>query len=315
MAAAATVKGAVNAAGGIGLVLDPGQRFRVDLINELDLDTIIHWHWQLPPNAQDGVPGIPMPALTPGETQAYDYVTRSGTHWMHSHIVVQEIELLAAPLIVRSAADVAAHVAADVAADVAAGRQEMVMFLHDFSFRPASTPDGQGMAGMDMGGTGGGMAMDLNDFTFDAYLANDRTLDDPEVFAVDKGGRILVRVINAAAATVFWIDTGTLPGRLVAVDGEPVQPMAGSRFGVAMDQRLDIEVAVPTGGGAFLILALREGAREQTGVILARRALRSSGSRTLRIRTIRCSAQTSCKRVRCAPSPRCRTGPLHRSRC
>lgn len=279
---AATVKGAVNAAGGIGLVLDPGQRFRVDLTNELDVNTIVHWHGQIPPNAQDGVPEIPMPALKPGEMRSYDYGTRPGTHWMHSHIAVQEMELLAA-LIVRSAEDVAAD------------RQEVVMFLHDFSFRPAAEvlaeitggASMQGMAGMDMGApaaeaapamdmggmdmgaAGGAMEMDLNDFDFDAYLANDRILDDPEVFAVDKGGRVLVRVINAAAATVFWIDTGALPGRLVAVDGEPVQPLAGSRFGVAMGQRLDIEVDVPGTGGAFPILALREGAREQTGVILA----------------------------------------------
>ena len=314
---AATVKGAVNAAGGIGLVLDPGQRFRVDLTNELDAKTIIHWHGQIPPNAQDGVPDIPMPALAPGETRAYDFAARAGTHWMHSHIAVQEMELLAAPLIVRTAEDVAAD------------RQEVVMFLHDFSFRPAaevlaeitggasmagmagmdmgqpetgamSMAEGQGMAGMDMGGMnmggmagmdmgnmnmggmagmdmgglpgmqmGEGMEMDLNDFNFDAYLANDRTLDDPEVVQVDSGGRVLVRVINAAAATVFWIDTGALPGRLVAVDGEPVQPLPGSRFGVAMGQRLDIEVEVPGGGGAFPILALREGARERTGLILA----------------------------------------------
>ncbi len=296
---AATVKGAVNAAGGIGLVLDPGQRFRVDLTNELDAKTIIHWHGQIPPNAQDGVPDIPMPALAPGEMRSYDFAPRPGTHWMHSHIAVQEMELLAAPLIVRTAEDVAAD------------RQEVVMFLHDFSFRPAaevlaeilgakvaegmegmnmgqpatgamSMPKaqengGMNMQGMDMGnmqGMGGmaapaGMEMDLNDFNFDAYLANDRTLDDPEVVAVDKGGRVLVRVINAAAATVFWIDTGTLPGRLVAVDGEPVQALPGSRFGVAMGQRLDIEVDVPGAGGAFPILALREGERERTGVILA----------------------------------------------
>ena len=133
-------------------------------------------------------------------------------------------------------------------------------------------------SGMDMGaiGQGGimampgidGMAMDLNDYNFDAYLANDRTLDDPEVVQVDKGGRILVRVINAAAATVFWIDTGVLPG-LVALDGEPVHPMPGNRFGVAMGQRLDIELDVPGEGGAFPILALREGAKERTGLILA----------------------------------------------
>lgn len=75
----------------------------------------------------------------------------------------------------------------------------------------------------------GGMAMDLNDFNFDAYLANDRTLADPEVVQVDKGGKALLRVINAAAATGLWVDLGA--GRsMVAVDGEPVQPMPGSRF-------------------------------------------------------------------------------------
>ncbi len=36
-----------------------------------------------------------------------------------------------------------------------------------------------------------------------------------------------------------------------------------------MGQRLDIEIALPNEGGAWPILALREGARERTGLILA----------------------------------------------
>ena len=284
---AASVWGLLGSNGQSGLVLDPGQRFAVDLTNSLADPTIIHWHGQIPDNAQDGVPDMPMPVLQPGETRAYDFSARAGTHWMHAHIPAHEMMLLAAPLIVRRPEDVAAD------------RQEVTLFLHDFSFKsPAEVlaeitggasmagrdhgQPGQGAmehSGMDMGamGQGGmmampgmdGMAMDLNDYNFDAYLANDRTLDDPEVVQVDKGGQVLVRVINAAAATVFWIDTGALPGRLVAVDGEPVQPMPGSRFGVAMGQRLDIELDVPREGGAYPVLALREGANERTGVILA----------------------------------------------
>jgi FtsP/CotA-like multicopper oxidase with cupredoxin domain len=286
---AATVWGLLDGNGRSGLVLDPGQAFAVDLANALAEPTIIHWHGQLPPNAQDGVPDLPMPVLQPGETRAYDFGARPGTHWMHAHIPAHEMMLLAAPLVVRRPEDVAAD------------RQAVTLFLHDFAFKPPaevlaeitggkvaegmegmdmgqpapgamSMPEGQAMAGMNMQGMESmapGMAMDLNDYDFDAYLANDRTLDDPEVVAVDKGGRVLVRVINAAAATVFWIDTGALPGRLVAVDGEPVQPVPGSRFGVAMGQRLDIDVSVPADGGAFPILALREGARERTGVVLA----------------------------------------------
>ncbi len=284
---AATVYGLINGVGGQGLILDPGQQFRVDLTNSLDVETIIHWHGQLPPNVQDGVPNLPMPLLKSGEMRSYDYVPNPGTHWMHSHVPVQEMNLLAAPLIVRSAADVAAD------------RQEVVMFLHDFSFRRteevlAEITGGMaghdmaamgtagkadtGMSGMDMSGGDmsgmdksamamGGMAMDLNDFNFDAYLANDRTLSDPEIVAVEKGGRVRLRIVNAASATTFWIDTG-VPARLVAVDGHAIVPMPGMRFGMAMAQRLDIEIDLP-GDGAFPVLALREGARERTGLILA----------------------------------------------
>lgn len=273
---AATVFGLLNEQGGQGLILDPGQRFAVDLTNELDVTTIIHWHGQIPPNAQDGVPDAPLPLLQPGERRGYDFDPAPGTHWMHSHVPVQEMQLLAAPLIVRRPEDLADD------------RQEAVMFLHDFSFRPAeevlaeirsgvghaemptedmdhSSMDNEGrgsMPGMAMG------EMDLNDFEFDAYLVNDRTLDDPEAIRVEQGGRVLLRVINAAAATNFWIDCGALSGRLVAVDGQPVAPLSGARFGLSMGQRLDIELDLPSEGGAWPILALREGAHERTGLFL-----------------------------------------------
>jgi len=271
---AASVLG-LTGPGGQGLVLDPGQRFRVDLTNDLDMATIIHWHGQIPPNAQDGVPDMPMPLLSPGETRSYDFQPMPGTFWMHSHVPTQEMQLLAAPLIVRSPEDLRAD------------RQEVIMFLHDFSFKSpeevlakisggtahgASTAHdmtGMGMMQSMDHGTMGGMAMDLNDHDWDAYLANDRTLSDPEVVQVERAGRIRLRVINAAAATVFWIDTGAVEGRLVAVDGHPVQPIAGTRFGLAMGQRLDLEIDLPGEGRAWPILALREGAKERTGLILA----------------------------------------------
>lgn len=287
---AATVLGLVDEGGRPGLILAPGERFALDLTNGLDVDTLIHWHGQIPPNVQDGVPDMPAPMLKPGESRSYDFAARPGTHWMHAHIPEQEVGLLAAPLIVREREP---------------DRQEAVLFLHDFSFTPpaevlSQITSGASMAGMghgmshDAGGMSGmsgmdmgqmdagsmdmgsmdmsamsGMAMDLNDFDFDAYLANDRTLDDPEVIRVDKGAPVLVRIINAASATVFWIDTGALHAAVVAVDGEPVVPLPGRRFGIAMGQRLDLQVSVPPEGGAFPILALREGAVERTGIILA----------------------------------------------
>lgn len=282
---AASVLGLANESGGQGLILDPGQRFRVRLENQLDEDTIIHWHGQIPPHAQDGVPGAPLPALRSGEARDYDFEPLAGTHWMHSHIPQQEMRLLAAPLIVRSDEDLAAD------------RQEVVAIFHDFSF---ASPDelmagiehapghggmdhgAMGHGGMDHGGMPGmsgmqGMEVDLNDIDFDAYLANDRTLADPEVVRVERGGRVRLRLINGASATVFWIDTGAVEGRLVAVDGHEIEQVAGHRFGFAMGQRLDIELDLPAGEGVYPIFALREGERERTGIILA-----TSGARVER---------------------------------
>jgi FtsP/CotA-like multicopper oxidase with cupredoxin domain len=112
----------------------------------------------------------------------------------------------------------------------------------------------------------GGM---MNDVVYDAYLANDRTLDDPEVVKVEKGGTIRLRIINGAAASNMWIDLGALEGELIAVDGNAILPLRGSVFPLAIAQRADIRLAIPAGGGAFPVLFRPEGVAMRTGIVLA----------------------------------------------
>jgi hypothetical protein len=47
-----------------------------------------------------------------------------------------------------------------------------------------------------------------------------------------------------------------------------VEPVSASVFPLAIAQRIDVRLQLPR-EGAFPILALREGAKEQTGIILA----------------------------------------------
>src|SRR5262249_57034901 len=82
--------------------------------------------------------------------------------------------------------------------------------------------------GMSMGGADA--KPDLNDVTYDAFLANDRTLDDPEVVQVEPGGRVLLRIINSSSMSAFHIELGALDGELIAVDGFRIAPVAGRRF-------------------------------------------------------------------------------------
>ncbi|NRQ16651.1 multicopper oxidase family protein [Ensifer sesbaniae] len=274
---AADVFGLLQPDGTVGLTLDADSPFDVALSNQGGEATLIHWHGLAPPWDMDGVPDNPAALLKAKETRHYAFpVGAGGTHWMHAH-TLQEQNLLAAPLIVRTADDRQRD------------EQEVVILLHDFSFTPAEEllaklKGSSAGHGMDHGAMmknmasnmqGGGMAMpgmaamDLNDIEYDAYLANDRTLDDPEVVAVENGGRIRLRIINGATATAFTVDTGALTGQLIAVDGQSVQPVSGNRFPISMGQRLDIRLELPKSAEAQPILALREGSDHRTGIILA----------------------------------------------
>lgn len=296
----AKVFGLTGPDGRPGIRLAAGERFRVDLANESGARTLVHWHGQLPPWTQDGFPWPQTPPIANSAVQAYDYAPIPGTYWMHSHHDMQEQSLMTAPLIVHSAAELHED------------RQEVVLMLHDFTFRtpeevlagltgtsvaaaqamaqkteeaPADKDDagtpkphnvgmaahlpGMAMPAMTMSGPGGmQMHMDLNDVHYDAFLANDRTLADPQIVRVERGGHIRLRVINGASSSQFWIDLGELVGRVVATDGHLVHPVAGNRFPLAMAQRLDILIDLP-GAGAFPILARLEGGSRQTGIVLA----------------------------------------------
>lgn len=269
--------------GTAGILANAGGRFRVRLENRCGAPTLVHWHGLLPPYGQDGVPDLPQPLLPDAQSYDYDFPLKTpGTHWMHAH-TLQEQQLLAAPLIVADPAEAGLD------------EQPVVVLFHDFSFKAPEellaglrgpmaggtmsghdTPQsrsampGHQMAGMPaMHGAMGGMAADMNDIDYDAYLANDRTLDDPDVFRVERGGMVRLRLINGATATAFWIDLGALDGELIAVDGDAVAPLAGRIFPLGMGQGIDVRLRLPQEDGAWPVLALREGAAQRTGFMLA----------------------------------------------
>lgn len=66
------------------LRLRQGQQVRITLKNELDEETIIHWHGLITPPAMDGHPAD---AIGPGETYVYEFEVknRAGTYWFHPH--------------------------------------------------------------------------------------------------------------------------------------------------------------------------------------------------------------------------------------
>ncbi len=255
---AAKVFGIVGPTGKLGLDMVFGERFAFELKNDLAEETAIHWHGLTPPSTQDGVPHLSAAVLKAGEARIYDFENnKAGTHWMHSHLGLQEQNLLAAPLIVRETATPVFD------------EQEHVVMLHDFTFRdPAEIlAELQSGGGAHAAHNMGSMKM-VADIEYDAMLANDRTLDDPEILRVEKNGAVRLRIINASAATNLWIDLGELQGDLIAVDGNSILPFKASRFPLAVSQRADIRLQVPQGSGGWPVLFQSEGSTLRSGIIL-----------------------------------------------
>jgi FtsP/CotA-like multicopper oxidase with cupredoxin domain len=267
---AVTVFGVFGADGRPGFSAREGERLSGTLRNESGRRLTMHWHGQvLAPWEEDRArPGGGF--LKHNAEDAHDFALTPGTHWMHAHDLAEQ-QLLAAPMVTREAA----------APEV----QEHVVMLHDFAFRPpeeilaglgglmahgghGASGGEAGMAGMDHAAMMPGM-VHANDVDYDAFLANERTLDDPEAVQVEAGAQVRLRIINGATATAFWIDTGALPSTCIAVDGSPCEPLPGRRFPLAQGQRVDLLCDVPQGGGAFPVFAQLEASHRRTGLILA----------------------------------------------
>ena len=275
---AAKVFQVIGAGGRSGILAREGDRFTGPLLNASGDPLQMHWHGQVKaPFDQDRArPGGG--TLASGQSDTHDLELTAGTHWMHSHSLSEQ-QLLAAPMVTRE----------KDAGDV----QDVIVMLHDFAFRspqeilaelggsdahtghggarPAPKGSGSGMM-QSMSGHGAGHMMGMahaNDVRYDAYLANDRTFEDPEVIKVEKGGRVRLRIINGGTATAFFISTPGLVSECIAVDGTPCQPAKADSYPLAQGQRIDLVVTIPTSGGAFPVLAQVEAAQFVTGVVLA----------------------------------------------
>jgi FtsP/CotA-like multicopper oxidase with cupredoxin domain len=289
--------------GASGIFANEGDRLSGALLNTASDPLQMHWHGQVKAPADQDRARPDGGALARNQADLHDFELTPGTHWMHSHSLSEQ-QLLAAPMVTREkdAGDVQdivvmlhdfafrspKEILAELGGSDAHAGHGAQSPPRSGPSRDASSPmhrghgGGHGMGGhgmQGMGGHGGGhgsghgghlMGMThANDVRYDAYLANDRTLDDPQVVKVEKGGRARLRIINAGTATAFVVSTPGLASRAIAVDGTPCKPVSRATYPLAQGQRVDLAVEIPREGGAFSVLAQVEDATHLTGIILA----------------------------------------------
>lgn len=63
-----------------------GDKVKINVKNNLEESTAVHWHGLLIPNAMDGVPYVTQKPIEPGKTFTYEFELRNqGSHMYHSH--------------------------------------------------------------------------------------------------------------------------------------------------------------------------------------------------------------------------------------
>ncbi len=240
-----------------------GDTVTLHVTNNLSVDSSIHWHGLILPPNMDGVPEISFAGIKPGETYTYTFtVQQSGTYWYHSHSGFQEQTGVHGSIVIEPKEK-----------DPYAYERDYVISLSDWS---DENPDRIYRKLKVMGDyynynqrTVGDffsevkekgfveafkarqmwneMAMsdrDLSDVTGATYtyLMNGYTPTSHFKALFNRGEKIRLRFVNSSAMTFFDVRIPGLKMRVVAADGNNVQPVEVDEFRIGVAETYDVIV-------------------------------------------------------------------------
>jgi len=179
-----------------------GERLRITVENALAEETTVHWHGLRVPNAMDGVPHLTQRPIADGETFVYEFdAIDAGTFWYHPHqrSFEQVGRGLYGPLIIEEAEPPRVD-------------REATWVLDDWRLTQSAE------ISEDFG--------NRHDMSHGGRVGNTATINGrvPDAFAVHRGERVRLRLINAANARIFGLDFQGHAPTVIALDGQPVTP-------------------------------------------------------------------------------------------
>ncbi|MCF6339874.1 MAG: copper resistance system multicopper oxidase [Sulfurimonas sp.] len=251
-----------------------GDDITINVTNNLDEDSSIHWHGIILPANMDGVPGISFKGIASGETFTYKFkVVQSGTYWYHSHSGFQEQTGVYGAIVIEPKEEMLEY------------DREYVISLSDYSDeKPSSiyrklklSADYYNFKQRTVGDffseisekgffsafndrkMWNNMAMadrDLSDVTGYTYtfLINGQNPATNFKAIFKNGQKIRLRVINCSAMTYFDLRIPGLKMKIVAADGNYVQPVEVDEFRIAVAETYDI-IVEPQDDTAYPIFA------------------------------------------------------------
>jgi CopA family copper-resistance protein len=252
-----------------------GDRVTLRVTNHLAHDSSIHWHGIILPANMDGVPGISFDGIKPGETFTYQFdVRQNGTFWYHSHSDFQEQTGMYGAIVIEPSGR-----------DPVSSDRDYVVVLSDWSdekperiyaklkkqsdyynFRERTAGDlWRDISEKGLSQTRKDRSMwnqmrmsdrDLSDVTGYTYtfLMNGATPEDGWLGLFEQGEKVRLRFVNASAMTIYDVRIPGLKMKVVAADGQNIEPVSIDEFRIAVAETYDV-VVEPSADSAYTIFA------------------------------------------------------------
>jgi len=252
-----------------------GELITLKVTNNLAHSSSIHWHGLILPTNMDGVPGLSFDGINPGDTFEYQFkAIQSGTYWYHSHSGFQEqTGMYGAIVITPKDPDPVSYdrehviVLSDWSDEKPEKIYRKLKKLSDYyNFRERTTPEllaeikqkgvkktwkdrkmwnKMRMSDRDLS--------DVTGYTY-TYLMNGVTPDEGWKGQFKKGEKVRLRIINASAMTLFDVRIPGLKMKVVASDGQNIEPVTVDEFRISVAETYDV-IVEPSDDRAYCIFA------------------------------------------------------------
>ena len=203
-----------------------GKEISIRVWNHLEQPTSVHWHGIRIENAMDGVSNLTQAPIAPGDFFDYRFTPPdAGTFWYHPHNRTWE----------QLARGLYGALIVEGDTDVKSSNRDYTIMVDDWRLTQNGLIDEASLGSM-------------HDWSHGGRLGNVLTLNgkDYEELAVNPGERVRLRFINSANARIMRFGIRGHRPWLVALDGQPVEPVRVDEQGVeiAPAQRFDLLVDV-----------------------------------------------------------------------
>lgn len=273
---AMTINGGIP---GPNLEFNEGEFAIINVTNNMDVETSVHWHGLILPNFYDGVPYLTTPPIQPGETQQYKFALKqSGTYWYHSHTGLQEQRGIYGSIQINPRQTTLKY------------DKDLVMVLSDWIDESPKSQLKNLKRGnewylikkgqvqsldklIDQGGVGAKLKMAwqrmpdiaISDNYFDKFFINGGI--EQYYPNYQPGDRVRLRFVNASAATFYWLTFGVENPMLVSADGLDVVPVEHNKTLIGVAETYDFIITVPKDGKVQVSATAQDGSGKATAFI------------------------------------------------